>query len=111
MSQISDVQSNNCYSEMLTIAFKTQSFEKIDSVIKAEKLRLHRTLKSNIDMQVKRTRAEESSPKNTTLYFSLLLETKGSHETLATKLVRGISYSAYDSSVEPANIVDDEESE
>ena len=29
-----------------------------------------------IEKQIKRTRDEESSPKNTTLYFSLLLETK-----------------------------------
>jgi hypothetical protein len=29
-----------------------------------------------IEKQIKRTRTEESSPKNTTLYFSLLMETK-----------------------------------
>ena len=34
------------------------------------------SLKRNIDSQVLRTRNEDSSPKNTTLYFSLLIETK-----------------------------------
>jgi len=29
-----------------------------------------------IDTQIERTRSEESSPKNTTLYFNILLETK-----------------------------------
>ena len=33
-------------------------------------------LSQKIDKQVDRTRTEESSPKNTTLYFSLLLETR-----------------------------------
>ena len=32
--------------------------------------------KNKIEKQIARTRTEESSPKNTTLYFSLLLETK-----------------------------------
>ena len=37
---------------------------------------INNSLKTNIEAQVNRTRTEESSPKNTTLYFSLLLETK-----------------------------------
>ncbi|MDG2279950.1 MAG: hypothetical protein P8L42_04900, partial [Flavicella sp.] len=33
-------------------------------------------LSDKIQRQIERTRSEESSPKNTTLYFGLLLETK-----------------------------------
>ncbi|MEC8830016.1 MAG: inorganic phosphate transporter [Bacteroidota bacterium] len=55
--------------------FERQSFDRI-SLILEQKLRVNQALKLNIDTQVMRTRNEESSPKNTTLYFSLLLETK-----------------------------------
>jgi hypothetical protein len=33
-------------------------------------------INTKIDLQVERTRTEESSPKNTTLYFNILLEAK-----------------------------------
>jgi phosphate/sulfate permease/phosphate uptake regulator len=57
-------------------AFETQSFEKIEA-ISERKNDIYRILKSNIALQVERTRGkDESSPKNTTLYFNLLLETK-----------------------------------
>ena len=55
--------------------FERQSFDKISLIIE-QKLGVDQALKLNIDTQVMRTRNEESSPKNTTLYFSLLLETK-----------------------------------
>lgn len=55
--------------------FKNKSFEDIKA-IRAKKLEVENALKSNIAAQIERTRNEESSPKNTTLYFSLLLETK-----------------------------------
>lgn len=57
-------------------SFKKQSFDKIDAVRK-QKNNIYNILKSDIESQVKRTRTtDESSPKNTTLYFNLLLETK-----------------------------------
>jgi hypothetical protein len=57
-------------------AFETQSFEKIEA-ISDRKNDIYKILKSNIALQVDRTRTkDESSPKNTTLYFNLLLETK-----------------------------------
>ncbi len=56
-----------------------------------------------IQKQVERTRTEESSPKNTTLYFSLLLETKDL--LTATMNLLEEYYNAHDSSVEPATIV------
>ena len=55
--------------------FKNKTFEEIES-IRAKKIEVENALKSNISSQIERTRNEESSPKNTTLYFSLLLETK-----------------------------------
>jgi Na+/phosphate symporter len=57
-------------------AFDSQSFDKIEDITK-RKNDIYNILKSDIKSQVKRTRdAVESSPKNTTLYFNLLLETK-----------------------------------
>ncbi len=55
-----------------------------------------------IHKQVERTRTEESSPKNTTLYFSLLLETKDLLK--ATMSLLEEYHNAHDSSVKPATI-------
>ena len=55
-----------------------------------------------IEKQVARTRTEESSPKNTTLYFSLLTETKDLVKS-TLKLLE-LYYSEHDSTVEPARI-------
>ena len=73
LSQIND-SIQQLFSDAMQ-AFKSGSFEKIESIINS-KNEISTILKSNIETQVKRTRTEESSPKNTTLYFSLLLETK-----------------------------------
>ena len=57
-------------------AFDSHSFDKIEDIAK-RKNDIYNILKSDIKSQVKRTRGtDESSPKNTTLYFNLLLETK-----------------------------------
>lgn len=56
-------------------AFKSRSFEQIADVL-SEKPEILDLVASKIQIQVERTRTEESSPKNTTLYFSLLIETK-----------------------------------
>ena len=53
---------------------KNQSLEKIDSLISEIVIRKN-LLRNSHEAQVIRTRNDESSPKNTTLYFSLLLET------------------------------------
>ena len=42
----------------------------------AQKNELLGLISMKIDTQIERTRSEESSPKNTTLYFNILLETK-----------------------------------
>ncbi len=56
-------------------AFSDREFDRITEIIN-EKQELFNTVNQKIDKQVARTRTEESSPKNTTLYFGLLLETK-----------------------------------
>jgi phosphate/sulfate permease len=55
-------------------AFDTKSFEKIGEILNQKDV--FDLVTEKIQAQVERTRTEESSPKNTTLYFGLLLETK-----------------------------------
>ncbi len=55
-------------------AFDTLSFDQIAAILNDKELFV--LLNEKIQAQVERTRTEESSPKNTTLYFGLLLETK-----------------------------------
>ena len=56
--------------------FEARTFEVIVPGIIEEKQALLDKVQEAIQKQVERTRTEESSPKNTTLYFSILLETK-----------------------------------
>jgi len=85
-------------------AFKSGSFEEIGAII-SEKKEVYDLVKDKIKQQVKRTRTEESSPKNTALYFSVLLETKDLMNA-TMNLLEGY-HSAHDSSVEPATLPDD----
>ncbi len=55
--------------------FDEKAFAKIGPILDS-KQDLFELVSQKIDKQVSRTRTEESSPKNTTLYFSLLLETR-----------------------------------
>ncbi|MFV8225244.1 inorganic phosphate transporter [Christiangramia aquimixticola] len=55
--------------------FTERKFEEISSII-AKKDMILTSISDKIEKQVARTRTEESSPKNTTLYFNILLETK-----------------------------------
>ena len=55
--------------------FMSRKFERISFVI-AQKQDLINFISEKIDAQIERTRTEESSPKSTTLYFNILLETK-----------------------------------
>ena len=104
LSQIND-SIQQLFSDAMQ-AFKSGSFEKIESIIN-RKNEISTILKSNIETQVKRTRTEESSPKNTTLYFSLLLETKDLLN--ATTGLLEEYHAEYDSSVKPATLSDDGE--
>ena len=62
------------YKEIIDI-FVSRKFERI-SYITSQKEELVSFLSQKINAQIDRTRLEESSPKNTTLYFNILLETK-----------------------------------
>jgi len=55
--------------------FTEKKFEEISAIV-ASKEEIMNSISEKIEKQVSRTRTEESSPKNTTLYFNILLETK-----------------------------------
>lgn len=80
-------------------AFDNGSYEEIGEIL-AQKERLFDMVSDKIEKQITRTRSEESSPKNTVLYFSLLLETKDLME--ATMKLLELYYSKHDSSIEPS---------
>ena len=82
-------------------AFDSRSFEEIEIILNKRKETFD-IVTSKIVKQVARTRTEESSPKNTTLYFSLLLETKDL--LTATMNLLEEYHNAHDGSVEPAKI-------
>ncbi|WP_372745393.1 inorganic phosphate transporter [Lutibacter sp.] len=65
---------NRLFGKMREI-FETRSFDKIGAIIE-EKKELLNDVSKCAQKQVERTRTTESSPKNTTLYFSILLETE-----------------------------------
>ena len=56
-------------------AYDNRSFEEIGQILD-KKQGLYDRVSEKIAVQIARTREEDSSPKNTTLYFSILLETK-----------------------------------
>ncbi|WP_412987764.1 inorganic phosphate transporter [Pontimicrobium sp. IMCC45349] len=89
-------------------AFEARSFEQIGSILNRKK-EVYDLVKEKIEKQVKRTRTEESSPKNTTLYFSLLLETKDLLN--ATMNLLEEYHTSHDSSIEPATIEKEESTE
>uniref|UniRef100_UPI00404B21B8 anion permease n=1 Tax=Gelidibacter sp. TaxID=2018083 RepID=UPI00404B21B8 len=82
-------------------AFETESFEDIGKILK-NKGTAFDLVTQKIQRQVERTRSDESSPKNTTLYFSLLLETKDL--LTATMNLLEEYHKSHDSSVPPATI-------
>jgi phosphate/sulfate permease len=55
--------------------FSGQDFKDLGKIIEDKQNTLNRVTES-IERQIKRIRTEETSPKNTTLYFSILLETQ-----------------------------------
>ena len=69
-----DTQINEVFNQIKN-DFSKRDFDNIDLIISREE-DLLTELNSKIQKQVTRTRTEENSPKNTTLYFSLLVETK-----------------------------------
>jgi phosphate/sulfate permease len=69
-----DEKLNHLFKKIRTI-FDSRSFNQISSIIE-EKKGLLEDVSAYAQKQVERTRTTESSPKNTTLYFSILLETE-----------------------------------
>ena len=65
---------NMMYDEVVEI-FNSRKFERI-SLVLAQREEIITFISEKINAQIERTRSEESSPKNTTLYFNILLETK-----------------------------------
>jgi len=89
-------------------AFDNRSFEQIGDILTNKKA-VYDLVKEKINEQVKRTRTEESSPKNTTLYFSLLLETKDLLNASMNLLQE--YHDAHDARIVPATIEDNEAEE
>ena len=82
-------------------AFEAHSFDLIGKILD-KKQELYDLVLQKIEKQVTRTRTEETSPKNTTLYFTLLLETKDLMTATMSLLER--YYEKYDSTIEPAKL-------
>lgn len=78
-NQIKDLKETDGYIDELFVAiqeiFETKEYLKLTELI-VSKQELFQKLDLKIQKQVERTRTDESSPKNTALYFSILLETK-----------------------------------
>jgi hypothetical protein len=55
--------------------FNSRKFERISYVL-SKKEEINTLISDKITKQIDRTRTEEESPKNTSLYFNILLETK-----------------------------------
>jgi len=80
LSQIRDLQNileqlNNVYKES-DEAFKNRFVLKEYEDVMAQKKSLFDLVNSKIDRQILLTREVETSPKNTTLYFNILIRTK-----------------------------------
>lgn len=82
-------------------AFESQLFTEVEDVLNS-KDQLLQMVSAKIAEQISRTRSEESSPKNTTLYFNLLTETKDLISSIIDLLE--MYYKEYDINVEPAAI-------
>ncbi|PCE66319.1 inorganic phosphate transporter [Sediminicola luteus] len=106
-NQIKDLKEIDQHLEVLLNqtkeAFDSRSFEQIGQVL-GRKKEIIEVVSNKIAQQVERTRTEESSPKNTTLYFNLLMETKDL--TASTMDLLELYYQEHDSSVEPARILE-----
>ena len=87
--------------DITTETFKNRAFERIGSVLSTKESYTD-LVNKKIEKQVARTRTEESSPKNTRLYFTLLTESRDMIK--ATMDLLELYYLEHDSSIEPARI-------
>ena len=102
-----DASIETLFNDTMT-AFDSRSFEQIGNILNRKDV-VFNLLTEKIQKQVERTRTEESSPKNTTLYFGVLLETKDLLK--ATMSLLEEYHNAHDASVKPATISLSEEEE
>ena len=65
----------NVLLEKISDVFEARNFDSLPEILN-EKQELLRNVSISIQKQVERIRTDETSPKNTTLYFSILLETQ-----------------------------------
>ena len=84
--------------ERTKFAFSKNKFKEISSILDS-KQELLDSVREKINNQISRTKSEESSPKNTTLYFSILTESKDLIK--ATMAMLELYNDQYDSSIEP----------
>ena len=84
--------------ERTKFAFSKNNFKEISSILDS-KQELLDSVREKINNQISRTKSEESSPKNTTLYFSILTESKDLIK--ATMAMLELYNDQYDSSVKP----------
>ncbi len=61
--------------EDISKSFENRNFDNLEEIIN-EKKELLKDVSASIEKQVARIRTDETSPKNTTLYFSILIETQ-----------------------------------
>ena len=69
----------------INTAFTNKDFGAINMLLKNKQILMNK-VSDKIQKQIARTRTEESSPKNTSLYFSLLMETKDLAEAVMNLL-------------------------
>ena len=78
-NQIKDLQElNQDFDSLLreiALLFESKSFDNLQ-LIKSKNEAILLSVQEKIQTQIERTRSDESSPKNTSLYFNILLESK-----------------------------------
>ena len=84
--------------DRVKFAFSKNNFGEIDNILDTRQ-GIYDSVKEKINLQISRTKGEESSPKNTTLYFSILTETKDLIK--ATVNLLDLYNEQYDSKVDP----------
>ena len=82
----------------IRFTFDLNDFDQIKDILPKKEI-LFNSINSRIQDQVSRTRTEESSPKNTTLFFGILSETKDL--IVATMNLIELYYIEYDSDIDP----------
>ena len=82
----------------IRFTFDLNDFDQIKDIL-PKKENLFNSINNCVQDQVSRTRTEESSPKNTTLFFGILSETKDL--IAATMNLIELYYIDYDSDIDP----------